>query len=72
MARAIVDGERDFEQLERQSVAALDAAGFRTDYVSVRAARTLAPPRTDDRHLVVVAAARLGAARLIDNVQVRT
>lgn len=72
VARAIADGGRDFERLERESAAALDAAGFRTDYVSIRAAGTLASPGLDDRQLVVLAAARLGAARLIDNVQVRT
>jgi pantoate--beta-alanine ligase len=72
VARAIADGSRDFERLERESAAVLDATGFRTDYVSVRAAGTLAPPEADDRHLVVLAAARLGAARLIDNVQVHT
>ena len=45
------------------------AAGFRTDYFSVRDARTLAPAQPDTRHFVVLAAARIGKARLIDNLQ---
>jgi pantoate--beta-alanine ligase len=72
IARGLADGERDFARLERESVAALEAAGFRTDYVSVRTAGTLALPAAHDRLLVVLAAARLGAARLIDNVQITT
>jgi pantothenate synthetase len=35
----------------------------------VRDARTLAPARPDTKHFVVLAAARLGKARLIDNEQ---
>ena len=70
IARAIASGNRNFERLEHEGVAALDSVGFRTEYVSVRAAETLQPPRSDDTHLVVLAAARLGPARLIDNVQV--
>jgi pantoate--beta-alanine ligase len=42
---------------------------MRTDYFSVRDARTLAPAKPDTRHFVVLTAARLGKARLIDNVQ---
>ena len=45
------------------------AAGFRPDYFSVRDARTLAPAQPDTTHFVVLTAARLGKARLIDNVQ---
>jgi pantoate--beta-alanine ligase len=49
----------------------LEAAGFRVDYVAVRDADTLAPlsgpPRVASR---VLAAVRLGATRLIDNVGV--
>ncbi len=46
-----------------------EAAGFRTDYFSVRDARTLAPAQPDTRHFVVLTAARIGKARLIDNLQ---
>jgi pantoate--beta-alanine ligase len=41
------------------------------DYVSIRRSEDLAPAGPDDREFVILAAARLGAARLIDNVQVK-
>jgi pantoate--beta-alanine ligase len=67
---ALRSGSRDFSAIEGAGRAALDGAGFRTDYFSVRDARSLAPARPDTRHFVVLTAARLGKARLIDNVQV--
>lgn len=47
----------------------LEGSGFRTDYFSVRRAADLVEPTADDRELVVLAAAWLGKARLIDNVE---
>ena len=47
----------------------LAASGFKPDYVSVRRRADLAHPRADDRALVVLAAAYLGKARLIDNLE---
>jgi pantoate--beta-alanine ligase len=46
------------------------AAGFGPDYVSVRRAADLGLPQAEDLELVVLAAARLGRARLIDNLRV--
>lgn len=48
---------------------ALAAAGWEPDYVDVRRRQDLAPPQPADRERVVVAAARLGATRLIDNLE---
>lgn len=48
---------------------ALVAAGWEPDYVDVRRRQDLAPPQPADRERVVVAAARLGATRLIDNLE---
>lgn len=48
---------------------ALGAAGFRPDYLEVRSAGSLQPPAPDERELVVLAAAWLGRARLIDNLR---
>jgi pantoate--beta-alanine ligase len=39
------------------------------DYFAVRDARNLSGPRKNSRHLVVLAAARIGKTRLIDNLQ---
>jgi pantoate--beta-alanine ligase len=47
----------------------LAAAGWKPDYVEVRRRRDLAPPQPGDRERVVLAAARLGQTRLIDNVE---
>jgi pantoate--beta-alanine ligase len=62
-------GARDYARIEAAGRAALDGAGFRTDYFSVRDASTLSPAGPDTRKFVVLTASRLGKARLIDNVQ---
>jgi len=58
-----------FAAHEVQAVKQLEIAGFRPDYVSVRRQQDLALPGTGDRQLVIVAAAWLGRARLIDNLE---
>jgi pantoate--beta-alanine ligase len=63
-------GDGDFASIERFGVQALEGAGLRPDYFSVRSAADLGVPGPGTRALVVLAAARLGRARLIDNVQV--
>jgi len=47
----------------------LAASGWQPDYVEVRRRGDLAPPQTGDKELVVLAAARLGGTRLIDNLE---
>ena len=54
---------------EAQAMAQLEMAGFRPDYVSVRRQQDLAVPGSGDRQLVILAAAWLGRARLIDNLE---
>ena len=66
---ALRSGIRDYARIEGAGRAALDGAGFRTDYFAVRDARTLAEARPATREFVVLTAARLGKARLIDNLQ---
>ncbi len=63
-------GEADFASIERAGVQALTQAGFALDYFAVRQAADLASPTPAARALVVLTAARLGKARLIDNVQI--
>jgi pantoate--beta-alanine ligase len=62
-------GDADFASIERAGFQALEGAGLRPDYFSVRRAADLTSPDAATRALVVLAAARLGRARLIDNVQ---
>jgi pantoate--beta-alanine ligase len=56
--------------VETEGLAALSAAGLRPDYFAVRDARDLQPALPTARELVVLVAARLGKARLIDNLRV--
>jgi pantoate--beta-alanine ligase len=53
---------------EAAAQADLAEAGFRPDYVSVRRQADLGEPGPGDRKLVILAAAWLGRARLIDNI----
>jgi pantoate--beta-alanine ligase len=69
-AAALKAGRRDFPALEAEQVEALRAAGFEPDYVAIRRQDDLAPPGPGDTRLVLLVAARLGRARLIDNLQV--
>ncbi len=64
-------GEIDFVGIERFGIQTLEGAGMRPDYFAVRQAQDLSSPLPDTSHLVVLTAARLGKARLIDNVQVK-
>lgn len=68
LAAQLRGGVRDYAALEAAATARLEQAGFRPDYVSVRRAEDLGLPQADDRRLVVLAAARLGGTRLIDNL----
>ena len=64
-------GDRDFAAIERNGLEALERAGLRPDYFSVRRADDLSIPDASTRRLVVLTAARLGRARLIDNLQLQ-
>ena len=71
ISSAVLAGEREFAQLEREAAAELDQHGWKTDYVAIRRQADLQPPRHPaEQSLVVLAASRLGAARLIDNVEI--
>ncbi len=70
MTLRMAAGERDFAALEAWARNELEAHGWRVDYVSVRSQATLLPPQPGENRVVVLAAARLGATRLIDNLEV--
>lgn len=65
---AVRAGERDFETRCATASRHLKMAGWRVDYVALRDAATLQAPTSASRHLVVLGAAWLGSARLIDNI----
>jgi len=68
IAEALRRGSREWPVLESSAMNSLIARGWQPDYVAIRRRADLAVPRTGDA-LVVVAAARLGATRLIDNLE---
>ncbi|MCK9283402.1 MAG: pantoate--beta-alanine ligase [Rhodocyclaceae bacterium] len=61
---------REFPVLERLAVEELNSCGWMTDYVAVRKKSDLQLPAAHDSGLVVLAAAKLGSTRLIDNLEV--
>jgi pantoate--beta-alanine ligase len=67
-------GERDLAAIEAAAMAHLRARGWQPDYVSVRRRADLLPPTAGQldagEPLVVLAAARLGKTRLIDNLEI--
>jgi pantoate--beta-alanine ligase len=64
-------GARDYEALEAQGMEALRQCGFKPEYFSIRQAADLGKVGSGARDLVILAAARLQAHRLTDNMRVR-
>ncbi|MDX9951954.1 MAG: pantoate--beta-alanine ligase [Methylophilaceae bacterium] len=69
VVEAAKKGEQDFAAIEAQTAQYLTQLGWIVDYVSIRSAQTLLPAENTERQLVVLAAARLGKTRLIDNLE---
>ena len=67
--RRLEAGDTDYASIEAEGLASITAAGIRPDYFEVRTADRLDRPTGDEVELVVLAAGRLGKARLIDNLQ---
>lgn len=70
LAAKLRNGDDDYAGLQAAAASELDAHGLRTDYMAVRRAVDLLEPDAGERELVVLAAAYLGKARLIDNIEV--
>jgi pantoate--beta-alanine ligase len=66
----LLSGVRDTAALERQALESLVQRGWQVDYVAIRSHATLAAPASGELALVVLAAARLGHTRLIDNLEI--
>jgi pantoate--beta-alanine ligase len=66
----LVEGAKDFQRMELDVMSELARHGWKPDYISVRRRADLQPPANGERTLVIVAAARLGRTRLIDNVEI--
>lgn len=66
---AIACGFDNFLQLESHARMKLLQAGFTPDYFAIRDAHTLRSVTEDTEEIAILAAARLGRTRLIDNVR---
>ncbi len=69
VAESLRGGRHDYQELQKNALEALAAAGFEPDYLEIREASDLRLPGPDSDDLVVLAAAYLGKARLIDNIR---
>ena len=67
---ALLSGDNRYAVLEKAAADDLTAHGWRVDYIEVRQADTLEIAHAGESRLVVLAAARLGRTRLIDNIEV--
>ena len=70
VGQELQSGRRNFDELEATAVQRLTGAGFDVDYFAIRRALNLEVPDRDCDDLVVLTAAKLGPARLIDNIVV--
>jgi len=69
---AVLGGEHNLAALEQHAMQALAARGWQPDYLTVRRRFDLQPPAGHEfqpGELVALGAARLGATRLIDNIE---
>ena len=67
---ALLANRASHEDIREQAQQKLEAAGFRRDYFEIRAQNNLQTPSEEEKSLVILAAAHLGSARLIDNLRV--
>ncbi len=67
--QAVQAGEHNMARLESAAVAELAAHGWQPDYIAVRRRSDLQPAQGEEP-LVILAAARLGSTRLIDNLEI--
>lgn len=70
----LLQGVTDVAGLERQAAQTLESTGWQVDYIAVRRQRDLLKPQAQElasgEPLVVLAAAKLGQTRLIDNLEI--
>lgn len=70
MHTALIHGRRDYVTLCQESIFTLEQQGWQVDYVEIRSQSELSQPSPDKTELVILAAAKLGNTRLIDNCEV--
>ncbi|MDD5057456.1 MAG: pantoate--beta-alanine ligase [Sideroxydans sp.] len=68
--KTLASGRSDYAAVEQEAAGVLAKRGWQVEYVAVRNQAGLGIPAAGCRKLVVLAAARLGKTRLIDNLEV--
>lgn len=68
--KAIMEGNHDFTALQSMAIEQLKKSGFEPDYIEFRDASTLQEVGAQTQDKVILAAARLGDIRLIDNLRI--
>lgn len=66
----LVEKRLSHDDIREQAQQKLETAGFKRDYFEIRAQDNLQIPSEEEKSLVILAAAYLGNARLIDNLRV--
>ena len=68
--QAVQGGDNRYAFLENQATQMLGARGWTVEYFAVRGRESLIQPEGTEHQLIVLAAARLGKTRLIDNLEI--
>lgn len=66
----LIEGNGDFTSARQQAITSLTEYGFKLDYFNIASVSTLLPAKDGDVDIVILAAAYVGATRLIDNIRV--
>jgi len=65
---AILAGQHSYADIEQQALQTLKNAGFIPDYFVICCSYDLSPATKQNKDIVILAAAKLGTTRLIDNI----
>jgi len=63
-------GQGNFSFLEKNAISYLKNRGWSVDYIAILNRASLMPAQVEDKTLIILAAARIGQTRLIDNIEV--
>lgn len=67
----IISGYKDFLTLQANATKMLTERGWKVDYIQIQKSNSLMPAHIDDQDLVILGAAWLDKARLIDNLEIQ-
>jgi len=70
ISEAVRGGDKRYAFLENQAIQKLTTRGWTVEYFAVRDQDSLMQPGDTEHQLIVLAAARLGQTRLIDNLEI--